>query len=371
MIGGKPARFNSLTFRISFFNVLGFFLTFLVVFIIMNRIQWAFLIAEMDRSLETEILVITSALDAKGEVNAETLSTELSRFSLAHGIGRSFFRALTEDGREIAGSNLSHWPEIRQVALPLSAIRENPFVWETLPLRNHGVRAIYYRYPNGLILQIGYDLEETAALQQHYRTITGAGLAAILILGSVIGWFVTLRALRGIREIGDAAASIREKGRLDTRVPWPTGSGETDRLAETFNQMLDRINALIRNLRYVMDNIAHDIKTPVTRMRGLAESRLHDQPEEDALAGHVVEECDHILNLVNALLEITAAESGLVQWRIETIDIAGLVREGCELFSPLIENRNIALELDTPKEVLVQTDGRALQLDCRPSMVMK
>jgi len=356
---------HTLTFRITFFNFLGFLIPILAVSYFLDQFQRNYLFGRIDRNLETEVLVITAELDQLEENDTDNYQFILEQFSQGHGIGRYFFRVLDSQSKELAASDLSHWPGIRDHPLPMTEVGKTPITWETVPLREHGVRIIYYQSPEGRILQIGQDLDDVVALLSDSRLIFGSGMLLILIAGIIFGWLSTIKALSGIRRVSHAAALIREHGDLAHRVPSPTGSAETDQLAAAFNSMLARIKDLIKNLRYVMDNIAHDIKTPVTRMRGIAEAELRSPGDKDLdyleLCGHVVEECDHILSLVNTLLEITATEAGLVQWKIARVDLTDLVREGCDLFTPVVENKNLTLKVHANQNLTIETDGRALQ----------
>lgn len=357
--------FQALSFRIVIFNFLGFLIPILTASYFLDQFQRNYLFGRIDRTLETEVLVITSELDELEDGENDVYAAILDQFSQGHGISRSFFRLLDSTGREIATSDLSHWPGVHAHPLPLEEIGKRPITWETAFFRELGVRIIYYQSPEGRILQIGQDQEDVVALLKDSRLVFGSVMGGVLLAGILFGWLSTVKALSGIRRVSHAAALIREKGDLAHRVPWPTGSSETDQLAAAFNDMLARIKELISNLRYVMDNIAHDIKTPVTRMRGIAEAELRKSEGKDIayleLCGHVVEESDHILSLVNTLLEITATEAGLVNWKIGELDLADLVREGCDLFAPVLENKSLTLHASIPESLLVESDGRALQ----------
>ncbi len=287
------------------------------------------------------------------------LQAELARFSRAHGIARSCFRMVGADGAELVASDLTFWPGLPDRITPEPERSLGPLSWQTSPLKPGPARLITYRFPEGRRLQVGFDLAEVTLIRKRTRRLVGWGLAAVMMFTAVLSWLVTYQGLGGIRVIDRAASAIREQGDLEVRVPTNTGSLETDRLGSTFNRMLDHISTLMDNLRHVMDNIAHDIKTPVTRMRGVAEAELRRGDME--LSGRVVEECDRILNLVNTLLTITATESGLYRWEIEELDFAELVREGCELFSPLLDGKHLELELALPDSLMVSSDGRVMQ----------
>ena len=109
-----------------------------------------------------------------------------------------------------------------------------------------------------------------------------------------------------------------------------------------------------------MDNIAHDIRSPVARMRGMAESMLNE-PGTQPLAGKVVEDCDRILNLIKILLEISAAESGLVTGEAKPLDLGEIIREAAELFGPLLEMKTLRLSLDLEGEAILCADPKVMQ----------
>ena len=353
---------RSLTARVVLFNLVAFLLVSLVVFALLDRAFQNVLQRRTDRWLETEILVITSEHEALfATVDASSWREALNLFSRAYGIGRCFLRLIDAEGHEVAASDLAAWPNVRNHRPPLALIRERPFVLETATVNSGGARILYYHDPGGLILQIGITLSEQRAMINQMRLLLGGGLVAVLLFGALLGWQATRRALVGIRRVAGAAGAIREKGELQLRAPEETGSRETDELAHTINAMLDRIQGLVTNLREVMGNIAHDIKTPVTRMRGMAEADIRAGSGAVELAGHVVEECDLIMNMITNLLEITAAESGLASWSRESLDPADLIRDGCELFLPVMENKQLSLETSLTDGLAVQGDRRMMQ----------
>lgn len=333
--------------------------TFVVLFLILDRAWYSALVARVDRDLESEVLRITADLDAAGRrFQDEVASDLLVRNSLANGISQSFYRAYRADESVMGSSDLTYWPKIDSQILP--NLEGQPLQILSSNSKKNGARIIYYRFPNGEVLQIGRDLSDVQTLVAQARRIMASAMALVLLLGGLASWYLTLRGLRGIRLVGHTAALIRQQVALDTRVPEQTGALETDQLAQSFNQMLDHIQTLMKNLRYVTDSVAHDIKTPVTRMRGIAETEIRRGDHLD-LAGTVVEECDHILNLVQTLLNITAAETGLFTWERTNLDLAELLREGCELFEPVIEDAELQLAMDIPDSLVINTDGRVLQ----------
>jgi len=353
---------KSLVSRVILFNTGAFLAVALAVFSAIDRYQESSLRRQTDRELETAVLVFASEFEALfASRDAERWRAALDLFSRAHGIGHSFFRALDGEGAEIAASDLTHWPGAGDRIPPWRELRDAPFAWQTLDLGAEGARLIYYRDPGGVTLQIGFSLREQRAALHRSRTLFGVGLLTLLALGALLGWLATRHALVGLRRVTEAAAHIRAHGDLNRRAPLDTGSLETNELARTLNAMLDRLNQSILRLREVMRHIAHDVKTPVARMRVMAERRMALDEGDQELAGNVVEECDHIMNLISNLLEITKAESGLAQWTVETVDLAALIRDAVDLFDPILENKRQTLDVAAPESLTVDTDRRALQ----------
>jgi signal transduction histidine kinase len=205
-----------------------------------------------------------------------------------------------------------------------------------------------------------HALEE---LQEQFRAYFGTSLAILIVLSAGVGWFMAKRALFGVEEITQAAVDITN-GALDRRVPVTGRQDEVDLLAKTFNTMVDRIQGLIGQMREITENIAHDLRSPITRMRGIAEMALtvkNSNEERTAMAGTIIEECDRLLGMINAMLDISEAESGLMKLNAQNVDLVDLLRDVCDLFQPLAENRNIRMDIKAPESVIARGDLKKLQ----------
>jgi signal transduction histidine kinase len=182
-------------------------------------------------------------------------------------------------------------------------------------------------------------------------------------LSAGVGWFLAKRALSGIEEVTRAAIDITN-GALDRRVPVKRNRDEIDRLADAFNTMVDRVQGLIGQMKEITENIAHDLRSPITRMRGMAEMALTDEntgEEQAAITGTIIEECDRLLEMINAMLDISEAESGLMKLNAEPVDLAALLRDVCDLFQPVAENRSLEILMEVPESVAVPGEPRKLQ----------
>ena len=204
--------------------------------------------------------------------------------------------------------------------------------------------------PGGFRLLVGRDLEERERL---FGIIANAGqwsLALVVVLGLAGGFFVSRRVLNRVEAMTDKAQTIMA-GDLTGRLPVAGTGDELDRLAEHLNAMLERIEALMRGLKEVSDNIAHDLKTPLTRLRNRCEQALRGSAgvaDYRAALETTIAESDELIRTFNALLMIARAESGQARDNMTEFDAAEIARDVGELYEPLADEKGIALTVDAP-----------------------
>ena len=315
------------------------------------------------QELSNEFQEYSSLLEIKG---FDTLKTVMALEAESEGIGKIFFRIVTPEGHVLASSNMSSWGNL---GTPEGALKRlaggarQVFDLLERPGEQGTTLILYGMLEPGKILQMGQSVQENKRFIHALREIFIKLQLFLMVVAGLIGWFMAKRALSGVEEVTRTAREI-SKGAFEQRVPLKARGEEIDRLAVTFNSMLDRIDALMKGMREVTDDIAHDLRSPITRIRGIAEMTLTtgDSIEEyRALAATTIEECDRLLGVVNTMLDISEAEAGAGRLKMERLDLAGVVRDACALFQPLAEDKAIRIHAEIPNGCLVNGDVGKLQ----------
>jgi signal transduction histidine kinase len=203
--------------------------------------------------------------------------------------------------------------------------------------------------PNGFRLLIGRDLEERRRLFGIVAKAAQWSILVVVVLGIGGGIFVARRVLQRIDAMTGTAQRIMA-GDLSGRLPVGRSGDELDRLAGNLNAMLERIEALMTGLKEVSDNIAHDLKTPLTRLRNRAEEALASsgsEAEYRAALERTIEESDGLIRTFNALLMIARAESGQARGNMDDFDAAEVAGGIQELYEPLAEDDGMTLRVKT------------------------
>ncbi len=221
---------------------------------------------------------------------------------------------------------------------------------EDLEQTEHHALVQIVQLPGGFRMLVGRDLEERDRMQGIVITAGQWSLAVVVLLGIAGGLFVMRRVLKRVDAMTATTQTIMH-GDLSERLPIDGTGDELDRLAGNLNAMLERIEALMFGLKEVSDNIAHDLKTPLTRLRNRCEEALRTAEDESqyraALEG-TIEESDALIGTFNALLMIARAESGHARDNMAEFDAAEVARGIGELYEPLADDKGIMLKVEAP-----------------------
>jgi len=360
----KPHSFwNTLAFRLTLWYAGIFTVSSCIAFLLFYMLITSVIREKTDQELLSQVGQFSTVLEARGLEAVENFAFLEAQ---AAGVKKVFFRLLYPSGHAFSSSNMSYWEDIgvRKTAIE-QLLRGNSHIFDTVILRDRRdkVRILYALIGPGIILQVGQSMENHSRIIEAFKRIFVTTMALLIGLAAGVGWFMARRAVSGVEAITRTAQGI-SGGTLEKRVPVKTRGDEIDQLAMTFNQMLDRIQTLVTEIKEMSDNIAHDLKSPITRIRGIAEVTLtHEKSigEYENMAASTIEECDRLLDMINTMLMISKTESGVDKLPREEIDLAGLVREACELFEPIAEDKGITLRYDVPNERHLIGDNRGIQ----------
>jgi signal transduction histidine kinase len=265
--------------------------------------------------------------------------------------GASLYLVTNFQGQTISGNIKSLPPDV----LLQPGVRETSYERVGESAIDRRALARIFLLPGGFRLLVGRDLEDRESL----RNVMGGALLTslfwLVVIGTLGGLFVARRVLRRVEAISESARSIMQ-GDLAQRLPLAGANDELDRLAANLNEMLERIQELMAGVREVSDNIAHDLKTPLTRLRNRAEEALRNanQSSDYRIAlEKMLEESDQLIRIFNALLMIARLEAGTERGDHVLFDLAASARDVAELYEPVAEEAGVDLVVETSGEVLV------------------
>jgi signal transduction histidine kinase len=340
-------------------------LSFLLVFTVAYFLVGTVLSEQVDDDLVEDIEEFNQLYRQLGY---EGMWAEMQREVDADGAANIFFRLFSRQGGVIRQSDDTDWrgiPGIDNLATRLQDQQEPLVQGLDLEDQEYPARTVYgvLEASGGeMILQIAEPLEERAEVLELVAAIMVVSLPLFLLLSVVAGRMMSRRSLRGVEEVTATAIDI-SNGAINRRVSAADRGEEIERLAATFNSMLDKIQVLIKGMREMTDNIAHDLKSPLARIRGIAETSLTDQsgdPEEQQLAASIIEECDRLLHLINTMLDLSETEAGLTP-EMQPLNLSALIRDACELYQVVAHDSDIDLQCHCEQDVHIDGNKQFLQ----------
>jgi len=358
-----------LSFRSSFHRTLGFRLTawysgiFIVSSLVLLSVSYLFLFSSMRdhrRAIQSQLREYVALVEAEG----------------VSGLANEFGKQRKPSRRN------SYFARITDAA-SVTIFLSNPRLWEKFDFTNPDKPPLidqwqYYssnrggdllevaaaRLANGNVLQVGRAIQDREEVRERFHETMLATLIPVILLGVTGGAFLALRALRPIRHLSIAARSIIDTARFESRVPDTKTGDELNELVILFNQMLEKIEHLIGGMRDALDNVAHDLRTPVTRLRGVAEQSLRSNAGADACRealADCLEESDRVMAILNSLMDISEAETGTMNLAFEDVNLAELIHEVTGLYDHVADEAQVRMTTDVPPVLSLRADRTRLR----------
>jgi signal transduction histidine kinase len=354
---------NSLLFRLTILYAAAFAVLSTIGFSVFYYRIYAVAMEHLDQELLQEAQKYIALMQAAG---LEGVRLAFTQEAESEDPTEDFYRLFNFKGDILITTDMSSWGVIaRQDILSKMQQQGLTHAIQTLAIdgRDEEARMITAIVGPDSVLQIGESLEEVDDYLDIFFKLLFLLVVSFIIVSAVSGWLLARRATSDMQEVTKTAEEI-SNGAYDRRVQVKGRLREIERLGATFNQMLDRIQSLLKSMKEINDNIAHDLRSPLARIRGTAEMSLLKEKSIDDykdMAASTIEECDTLIGMINTMLDIAEAEAGVNGVQAEKFELVALIREACELFRPLAEQKKVALEIDLPDSITFENDRKKMQ----------
>jgi signal transduction histidine kinase len=317
-----------------------------------------------DRAIMTEYLSLQGAYERSGR---DGLIALIQQRTADKSFADNVYILVDPSLTALAG-NLNVWPSAVTAASGWTEFRApKPLPNATNPPLK---RAMLETFPDGDRLLVGRDISDLDSFTDQIKTAVISSIALMFVVAGVASILVTRRTVGRIESINAASRAIMLSG-LDQRIPLRGSNDEWDRVAENLNLMLDRIETLMGEVKQVSDNVAHDLRTPLTRMRGRLEKAYHDQRNSEgdqSLIGDTIADLDAVLRIFSSITRIAQIETQARKGAFRTVNLVDIAGEVVELYDAAAEQDGTNLTVVGDREVLV-TGDRDLIFDAIANLV--
>lgn len=332
--------FRTSTFRLALFYMAPFGVLVVILFGFLYLGTLEVIDTQANATIEAEIRGLSEQYSERGLGRLIEVITERSG---SKGEKGSVYLLTGPDLTPLAG-NLDGWPENATqkgdwLNFEVERGRGNQ-------VTTHEVRAKPFRLVGGFRLLVGRDMAERQRFQEVIAETLAGALAITIILGVVGALYLSRKLLRRVEAMAETSRTIVH-GDLTRRVPLDGSDDEFDRLSNSLNEMLEQIEQLMTGMRAVTDSLAHDMRSPLTRLKGRIEVVLRGQADVTryrAVLEQTITDTDSILTTFNALLAIAQAEAGAARAGMARLELGQIARDAAELYEPVAEEKRLTLE---------------------------
>jgi signal transduction histidine kinase len=317
---------------------------------------------QYDRDTIETMLVQFAEAYTSGGVRA--LTREMETMQIASEPGPVFVRTVGARQDLLFLSIPDAWRQFdfSQLATPALSGEQT---WATLRTSDTGdvLEVASVRLPEGSLFQVGKSTRRREELLRRFRGVLLVDLASLIAAALVGGTVLTWSALQPVRSLAETIREIMRTGRTDKRVPVSDTSDAFGEVSASVNAMLDRIDTVVAGMRGALDNVAHDLRTPMMRLRANAESALTSSDPatlREALAD-CLEESDRVIAMLNTLMDISEAETGTMALRLEPTDLADVIQQSVDLYEDLAEQRGVRIEANAVGDLTIPVDRNRMR----------
>jgi len=355
---------TSSTFRVALIAIGAFGVIVSAIFGYVYLSTSSYVRSRSDRAIMADYLSLQGAYERNGRAGLIVLIQQrMTDKSFADGV-----YILVDPSLATLRGNIKVWPATVAAARGWTEFRAP----EPLPNTTSRplLRAMLETFPSGDRLLVGRDISDLDSFTDQIKAAVISGIALIFVLAGVASILVTRRTVGRIEAINATSRAIMLSG-LDKRIPLRGTNDEWDSVAENLNLMLDRIETLMGEVKQVSDNVAHDLRTPLTRMRGRLEKAYHGQrigADDQLLIGDTIADLDAVLRIFSSLTRIAQIETQARKGAFRTVNLAEIAGEVVELYDAAAEPDGTRLTVVGDREVLV-TGDRDLIFDAIANLV--